>query len=127
VAFELYTDAALARDIPEHRLRRGDVVKIVDVHASSNGENGIQSKFSMLSATQLSSPQVQNPLWKLYARTKSSASDRSLAKALGADGYPLTARRREPGYARRDIRMPPEQLSTLQSRVVRNRQLPILA
>jgi Domain of unknown function (DUF4926) len=40
VAFELYTDAALARDIPEHRLRRGDVVKIVDVHASSNGDNG---------------------------------------------------------------------------------------
>jgi len=40
VAFELYTDAALARDIPEHRLRRGDLVKIVDRHASPNGENG---------------------------------------------------------------------------------------
>jgi hypothetical protein len=40
VAFELYTDAALVRDIPEHRLRRGDVVKIIDLHASSNGENG---------------------------------------------------------------------------------------
>ena len=38
--FELYTDAALARDIPEHRLRRGDVVKIVDHHLSPNGENG---------------------------------------------------------------------------------------
>jgi hypothetical protein len=40
VAFELYTDAALVRDIPEYRLRRGDVVKIIDLHASSNGENG---------------------------------------------------------------------------------------
>jgi hypothetical protein len=40
VRFELYTDAALARDIPEHRLRRGDVVKIVDHHPSPNGENG---------------------------------------------------------------------------------------
>ena len=40
MAFELYTDAALVRDIPEHRLRRGDVVKIIDLHASSNGENG---------------------------------------------------------------------------------------
>ena len=40
VRFELYTDAALARDIPEHRLRRGDVVKIVDHHPSSNGESG---------------------------------------------------------------------------------------
>ena len=40
MAFELYTDAALARDVPEHRLRRGDVVKIVDLHRSPNGENG---------------------------------------------------------------------------------------
>ena len=38
--FELYTDAALARDVPEHRLRRADVVKIVDHHPSSNGESG---------------------------------------------------------------------------------------
>ena len=38
--FELYTNAALARDIPEHRLRRGDVVKIVDHHPSANGETG---------------------------------------------------------------------------------------
>ncbi len=38
--FELYTDAALARDIPEHRLRQGDVVKIVDHHPSANGESG---------------------------------------------------------------------------------------
>lgn len=38
--FDLYTDAALARDIPEHRLRRGDVVKVVDYHRSPNGENG---------------------------------------------------------------------------------------
>ena len=38
--FDLYTDAALARDIPEHGLCRGDVVKIVDHHASPNGETG---------------------------------------------------------------------------------------
>jgi hypothetical protein len=40
VRFELYTDVALTRDIPEHRLRRGDVVKIVDYHPSSAGKNG---------------------------------------------------------------------------------------
>jgi len=40
VHFELYTDAALARDIPEHSLRRGDVVKVVDHHPSPNGETG---------------------------------------------------------------------------------------
>jgi len=39
VRFELYTDAALARDIPEHRLRRGDLVKVVDHHPSPNGES----------------------------------------------------------------------------------------
>ena len=38
--FELYTDAALARDIPEHQLRRGDVVKVVDYHQPSSGESG---------------------------------------------------------------------------------------
>jgi hypothetical protein len=38
--FELYTDAALVRDIPEHRLRRGDLVKIIDHHPLPNGESG---------------------------------------------------------------------------------------
>ena len=38
--FDLYTDVALARDVPEHGLCRGDVVKIVGYHPSSNGENG---------------------------------------------------------------------------------------
>lgn len=52
MAFELYTDAALVRDIPEHRLRRGDVVKIIDLHASSNGENGYSIEvFNALSDT----------------------------------------------------------------------------
>ena len=38
--FDLYTDAALSRDVPEHGLCRGDVVKIVDHHPSPNGESG---------------------------------------------------------------------------------------
>jgi hypothetical protein len=38
--FELYTDAALSRDIPEHQLRCGDVVKVIDHHPSPNGESG---------------------------------------------------------------------------------------
>lgn len=40
MAFELYTDAALACDIPEYRLRRGDLVKVVDRHRSVAGEIG---------------------------------------------------------------------------------------
>lgn len=38
--FDLYTDAALSRDVPEHGLCRGDVVKIVDHHPSTIGESG---------------------------------------------------------------------------------------
>ena len=38
--FELYTDASLARDIPEHQLRRGDLVRVIDHHPSANGESG---------------------------------------------------------------------------------------
>jgi hypothetical protein len=38
--FELYTDVALARDLPELRLRRGDLVKLVDHHLAPGGEEG---------------------------------------------------------------------------------------
>ena len=38
--FELYTDAALARDVPEHRLKRGDIVKLVDCHVAPDGTAG---------------------------------------------------------------------------------------
>lgn len=36
----LYSDAALTRDLPEYRLRCGDVVKIVDHHTAPNGKAG---------------------------------------------------------------------------------------
>ena len=38
--FELYTDVALTRDMPEFALRRGDLVKIVDHHVAPDGEEG---------------------------------------------------------------------------------------
>jgi len=38
--FELYTDAVLTRDVPEHRLRRGDIVKLVDHHVAHDGSEG---------------------------------------------------------------------------------------
>ncbi len=37
---ELYTDAALLCDLPEHRLRRGDIVKLVDHHVAPDGTEG---------------------------------------------------------------------------------------
>lgn len=38
--FALYTDAALTCDLPEHRLRRGDIVKLVDHHTAADGAEG---------------------------------------------------------------------------------------
>lgn len=37
---ELYTDAVLTCDVPEHRLKRGDIVKLVDQHIASDGTEG---------------------------------------------------------------------------------------
>jgi hypothetical protein len=38
--FELYTDAVLTRDVPEHRLRCGDIVKLVEHHFAPDGSEG---------------------------------------------------------------------------------------
>ena len=37
---ELYKDAALACDLPQHRLRRGDIVKLVDHHVAPDNTEG---------------------------------------------------------------------------------------
>lgn len=38
--FELYKDAVLTCDVPEHRLKRGDIVKLVDHHVARDGSKG---------------------------------------------------------------------------------------
>jgi hypothetical protein len=38
--YEIFQRIALARDLPEKRLRRGDVVTIVDRHPPNGGEPG---------------------------------------------------------------------------------------
>ena len=38
--FELYKDVVLARDVPEHRLKRGDIVKPVEHHVALDGSEG---------------------------------------------------------------------------------------
>lgn len=40
MAFELYIDVALTRDMPELELRRGDLVKVIDHHVAPDGEEG---------------------------------------------------------------------------------------
>jgi hypothetical protein len=40
IKLELYTDAVLTCDLPPHRLRRGDIVKLVDRHIAPDGTEG---------------------------------------------------------------------------------------
>lgn len=42
--FELYREAVLTLDIPEHRLKRGDLVKLVDHHIASDGAEGYSAE-----------------------------------------------------------------------------------
>lgn len=37
---ELYTDAMLTGHLPQHRLRSGDIVKLVDCHVALDGTEG---------------------------------------------------------------------------------------
>ena len=37
---ELYTDAVLTRDVPEHGLKRFDIVKLVDSHVAADNSPG---------------------------------------------------------------------------------------
>lgn len=37
---KLFKEMKLARDLPEHRLQQGDVVKIVDRHVTPDGTEG---------------------------------------------------------------------------------------
>jgi hypothetical protein len=38
--YKLFQQVALAKDIPEKKLRRGDVATVVDYHLTSGGEAG---------------------------------------------------------------------------------------
>jgi len=44
MSLELYKDATLTRDLPERRLRRGDLVKVVDRHIASDGTVGYSAE-----------------------------------------------------------------------------------
>ena len=42
--FELYKDVPLTRDVPEERLKRGDIVKLVEHHFDRDGEDGYSAE-----------------------------------------------------------------------------------
>jgi Domain of unknown function (DUF4926) len=44
VVFSPYTDVALARDLPEYRLRRGDLVRLVEHHVAPDGDEGYSAE-----------------------------------------------------------------------------------
>jgi len=50
--FELYKDMVLTRDLPEERLKRGDIVKLVEHHVARDGEEGYSAEvFNALGET----------------------------------------------------------------------------
>ena len=42
--FKLYTDVALTNELPEHWLRRGDMLRLVEYHLDPNGEEGYSAE-----------------------------------------------------------------------------------
>jgi Domain of unknown function (DUF4926) len=42
--FELYKDVLLAGDLPEHRLKRGDIVKLAEHHLAPDGTEGYSAE-----------------------------------------------------------------------------------
>ena len=75
--FALFTDAVLVCDVPEHRLKRGDIVKLVDhpmLHPTV--PKAIPSRSSMPSATSSLSRPSRPPPSNLSAKTKFSAHGR---------------------------------------------------
>jgi len=44
MVFRLYTDFALAHDLPKYRLCRGDLVRLVERHVSFAGEEGFSAE-----------------------------------------------------------------------------------
>jgi hypothetical protein len=44
MTFPLYTDVALTRDLPEYRLRRGDLVRLVEHHVAPDGDEGYSAE-----------------------------------------------------------------------------------
>jgi hypothetical protein len=44
MTFKLYTDFALAHDLPKYRLCRGDLVRLVEHHVSPTGEEGFSAE-----------------------------------------------------------------------------------
>jgi hypothetical protein len=40
MSLELYADAVLTCDVPQHRLKRDDIVKLVDYHVAPDGTKG---------------------------------------------------------------------------------------
>lgn len=40
MTLELYKDAVLTRDVPEHHLKQGDIVKPIDRHIAPDGTEG---------------------------------------------------------------------------------------
>jgi uncharacterized protein DUF4926 len=72
----LYTDVVLMCDVPEHRLKRGDIVKLVDHHVAPDGTDGYSIEvFNAVGDTIAVMPSAPLPSYR-SAKTKSSVRGR---------------------------------------------------
>jgi hypothetical protein len=66
MTFTLYTDMALAADLPDDGLRRGDIVKLVDHHVAPDGSEAYSVEF--FNALGETAGVACVPVWALYSR-----------------------------------------------------------
>jgi len=73
MTLELYTDAVLKSDVPEHRLKRGNIVKFVDRHVAPDGTEGYSIEVFNAVGDTIAVPLSPAPPLNRYAKTKSFA------------------------------------------------------
>jgi hypothetical protein len=88
--FELYTDVALTRDMPELALRRGDLVKVVDHHVAPVGEEGYSIECLMPLARRSPSPPCHSAsgLPVYVARVPATPFCKTLRYRIGVSSSP---------------------------------------
>ena len=70
---ELYTDVVLTCDVPEHRLKRGDIVKPMEHHIAADGTEGYSIEVFNAAGDTIAVTAVPSLPSNRFATTKSSA------------------------------------------------------
>ena len=80
--FELYKDVVLAVDLPECRLKRGDVVKLVEHHLAPGGQEGYSAE--VLNALGDTLAVIAVPGGWIKSKPRKAAAVTAMASPVGA-------------------------------------------